>query len=431
MKIGLQTWGSEGDIQPFIALAAGLTKAGHEATLVVADNVGRDYSGLADRFRFKLLHVANPEKPDAEKVEQVWRELIEVGNPIRQAELVMKYGFDPVTEPMFEAATQLCRTTDAVVGHFFVFPLAVAAEQAGVPLAKVVIVHNCLPSGEICPPGLPDFGRWAYPLGWKLVRGMVNKIFLPRINALRQREGLASDRDVMGQSWTSDTLTLVAVSPSICPTPSDWTGNHSVCGFLNLPAESTVEKPPDGLEAFLAAGTPPVYFTFGSMMLSSREYIKEVVAIWNATARIVGCRAVFQLPGDGRSVMDNDESVCTVPRAPYETIFPQCAAIVHHGGAGTTQASLLAGRPSVVVAHMADQFFWGAELERLGVAGPTRHRKGLTAAKLAQSVRIVFSSPDMQTRAARLGAAMSRENGTQAAVALIEARLGRTRLAAK
>jgi sterol 3beta-glucosyltransferase len=83
------------------------------------------------------------------------------------------------------------------------------------------------------------------------------------------------------------------------------------------------------------------------------------------------------------------------------------------------------------VAHMADQFFWGAELERLGVAGPTRHRKGLAAAKLAQSVRIVFSSPDMQTRAARLGAVMSRENGIQTAVALIEARLRRTRLAAK
>ena len=114
MKIGLQTWGSEGDIQPFIALAAGLTKAGHEATLVVADNVGRDYSGLADRFGFRLLHVANPEKPDAEKVEQVWRELIEVGNPIRQAALVMQYGFDPITESMYAAATEHCRTTDAV-----------------------------------------------------------------------------------------------------------------------------------------------------------------------------------------------------------------------------------------------------------------------------------------------------------------------------
>ena len=431
MRIGLQAWGSEGDIQPFIALAAGLTKAGHEATLVVADNVGRDYSGLATRFGFRLRNVPNPEQPSAEQVEQVWRELIEVGNPLRQAALVMQYGFDPVTEPMFAAATDLCRTSDAVVGHFFVFPLAVAAEQAGVPLATVVLVHNCLPSGDICPPGLPDVGRWAYPLGWKLVRGMVNKIFLPRINALRQREGLAPDHDVMGQSWVSELLTLVAVSPSICRTPSDWGGRYHVCGFLNLPADATMEEPPDGLDAFLAAGPPPVYFTFGSMMLSSREYLREVVAIWHETIRMVGCRAVFQVPGNGRSVIDNDERVFTVPRSSYQVIFPQCAAVVHHGGAGTTQASLLAGRPSVVVAHMADQFFWGTELERLGVAGPTRHRKGLAAAKLAQSVRMVHSSPDMQTRAARLGAAMSRENGIQTAVALIEARLRRTRLAAK
>jgi len=67
----------------------------------------------------------------------------------------MQYGFDPVTEPMFAAATDLCRTSDAVVGHFFVFPLAVAAEQAGVPLATVVLVHNCLPSGGHLPAGPP------------------------------------------------------------------------------------------------------------------------------------------------------------------------------------------------------------------------------------------------------------------------------------
>jgi len=423
MRIGLQTWGSEGDVQPFIALAAGLTKAGHEVTLLVSDNAGRDYSGLAKRFGFQLRNIPNPENPSAEKVERVWREIIEVGNPIRQAELVMKHGFDPLTESMYQAATELCHMNDAVVGHFFVFPLHIAAEKAGVPLAKVNVVHNSLPSSEICPPGLPDFGRWSYPLGWKLVRGMVNRIFLPRINSLRQREGLPFDDDVMMQSWASDTLNLVAVSPTICHAPADWGGRHSVCGFLNMPSEMTIEEPPAGLEDFLAAGEPPVYFTFGSMMLTNREYIRESVGIWTETVRKVGCRAVFQLPWEDLSVFETDERVFKVKRAPYKTIFPKCALVVHHGGAGTTQSSLLAGRPSVVVAHMADQFFWGSELERLGVAGPTRHRKGLTAANLAKSIQRVLMNPDMADKAATLGAAMSGEDGVKTAVNLIEARL--------
>lgn len=76
MRIGLQTWGSEGDVQPFTALAAELVGVGHEVTLLVTDNAGRDYSGLAQRFGYKLIAVENPESPSLEQVEEVWREII-------------------------------------------------------------------------------------------------------------------------------------------------------------------------------------------------------------------------------------------------------------------------------------------------------------------------------------------------------------------
>lgn len=212
MRIGLQAWGSEGDIQPFTALAAGLVQAGHEVTLAVTDNAGRDYSDPAKRFGYRLVAVPNPQTPTAEQIEAVWRRIIDVENPIRQAELVMTYGFDPVLEPIYSAAKALCASNDAVVGHFFVFPLRVAAEKADVPAATVNIVHNCLPSASICPPGLPDLGRWSYPLGWRLVQFMVNRIFLPRVNALRVRERLRPETDVMTQTWAADRLNLIAVS---------------------------------------------------------------------------------------------------------------------------------------------------------------------------------------------------------------------------
>jgi len=426
MKIGLQTWGSEGDVRPFTALAAGLARAGHEVTLLVTDNVGRDYSGLAQRFGYRLVAVQNPDSPPPERVEEVWREIIRVGNPIRQAELVMRYGFDPATEAMFSAAKDLCASNDAVVGHFFVFPLRVAAEMTEVPMATVNIVHNCLPSSQICPPGLPDFGRWSYPLGWMLVRKMVNRIFLPRVNSLRRRQGLRPDVDVMTQTWASERLNLVTVSPSICQAPSDWGTNHRVCGFLNPPADLLEEELPGGLEEFLATGKPPVYFTFGSMMLHNLDYIREAAAIWTETVRRVGCRAVFQLPCEDLSMVETGEHVFKVRRSPYKKVFPKCSVVVHHGGSGTTQSSLLAGCPSVVVAHMADQFFWGSELERLGVAGPTQRRKGLSPRRLANSIAQVLARPDKAKRASALGAAMSEENGVEVAVRLIEEKLGQT-----
>jgi UDP:flavonoid glycosyltransferase YjiC (YdhE family) len=424
MKIGLQAWGSEGDIQPFTALAAGLVEAGHEVTLVVTDNVGRDYSALAKRFGYRLTPVPNPQMPSKEEVEKVWRQIIALGNPIQQAEFVMRYGFDPVMEPMFAAARDLCAESDAVVGHFFVYPLRVAAEKAGVPVATLNIVHNCLPSAKICPPGFLDLGTWSYSLAWRLVRGMVNHIFLPRVNALRTREGLRPDTDVMTQTWAADRLNLIAVSPQICQAPPDWDARHRVCGFLNPPASLMTDDLPMGLDEFLSAGDPPAYFTFGSMMPSSLDYLRETVAIWTEAVRRLGCRAILQIPWSDASVFDSDHRWFKLERAPYHKVFPRCSMVVHHGGAGTTQSALLAGRPSLIVAHVSDQFFWGAELERLGVAGKTLKRKGLNAGKLAVRVAKVLADPTMLSSATALGRRMAGENGVVTAVELIEKHLG-------
>jgi UDP:flavonoid glycosyltransferase YjiC (YdhE family) len=424
MRIGLQTWGSEGDARPFIALAAGLVRAGHEVALAITDNAARDYSGSAARFGFRLIEAPHPDKPTPEHGVQVLREIVATGDPVRQAELLLRFGFDPVAGVMHDAARRLCAENDAVIGHFFLFPLQVEAEKAGLPLIKVMLAHNCLPSREICPPGLPDLGRWSYPLGWRLTRWAVNRIFLPRINALRQREGLAPDRDVMTRSWISPVLNLVAVSPSLRPAPADWAGRCSLSGFLRLPDDGGPDEAlPPGLEDFLSAGPPPVYFSFGSMLVRHPTAIREVAAIWEEAVRRAGCRAVFQLPGEEPGPLQGLDQAFVVPRAPHARVFPRCAAVAHHGGAGTVQTTLLAGRPSVVVAHLADQFFWGDELARLGAAGPKLTRRELDAGTLAEALRRVLDSPDMQARAAALGAAMAREQGLDQAVRLIEERL--------
>jgi len=420
MKIGLQTWGSEGDIRPFTSLAAGLKLAGHDVTLVVTDNAGRDYSSLAQRYGFKLIALPGPITPSQDEAAKIWQAIIDIGNPIKQAEMIMTYGFDPVMESMYLAAKELCAENDLVIGHFFVFPLRVAAEKANIPIATLNIVHNCIPSKFTCPPGFPDLGKWFYPLGWKLVKTMINRIFLPRVNSLRTREGLNQDTDVMLQTWAAEKLNLLAVSPSICERPKDWDNRHKVCGFLNPPHESTKEKLPEGLDDFIKSGSPPIYFTFGSMMLSDLTEIRKTLAIWQDAVKKLDCRAILHVPWDDLSVFETTQDMFMVNRTPYSEVFPRCSVIVHHGGAGTTQSSLLAGKPSVVVAHMADQTFWGSELKRLGVAGNVLQRKSLTSKELSKNISFVLNDSTMPIMATAIGQKMVGEDGVKNAIQHIE-----------
>ena len=155
-------------------------------------------------------------------------------------------------------------------------------------------------------------------------------------------------------------------------------------------------------------------------MLSDLAEIRKTLRVWQKTIEKLGCRAIVQVPWDDLSAFETKQNVFMVNRSPYAEVFPRCAAIVHHGGAGTTQSSLLAGKPSVIVAHMADQTFWGAELKRLGVAGDTLQRKSLTAQKLAKGITFVLNDPTMPEKAAAIGHAMTREDGVKKAIQLVE-----------
>jgi sterol 3beta-glucosyltransferase/vancomycin aglycone glucosyltransferase len=160
------------------------------------------------------------------------------------------------------------------------------------------------------------------------------------------------------------------------------------------------------------------------MMLANLDYLREVAGIWIDAVQRVGCRAVLQLPWHDLSVFETNDKIFKVRRSPYTKVFPRCALIVHHGGAGTTQAALLAGRPSIVVAHVSDQFFWGAELERLKVGGRTLKRKGLEATQLAAGIADALAIPALATNAIEIGQRMSLECGVTRAAELIEQRLG-------
>ncbi len=416
MRIGIQTWGSEGDLRPFFALGRGLAARGHEVDLAYTSIEGRDYSDLAARCRIRAEAVGVDDLRTLRAGGDGPPEAVLSAPPMRQFRWVIERYFDPVVEPMWSAAQRLAARSDVLVAHFACHPLGAAADQAGLPFFSVATAPM-FPTRTAPPPGAPDLGP-LNRLTWRLVERIADEAFLARANALRARAGVPLLRRVHRDGIRRVAALLTAVSPTLFPQPRDWPEKAPVVGFLELPAEAEPWTPAPELEAFLACGPPPVLLTFGSMM-EQPDLCRGAIELLRSATERARIRALLQAPthvAQGRAA----EGVYVLGHVPHIALLHRCAAVVHHGGAGTTQAVLRAGLPSVVVPHVVDQFFWAQVLHARGVAPKPLPRRRATPAALATRIREAVASEPMRARAAALGAAMRAEDGVARAVEWIE-----------
>lgn len=210
---------------------------------------------------------------------------------------------------------------------------------------------------------------------------------------------------------------LYAHSPTVLARPADWRPDWHVTGFwfLDAPPDWT---PPKSLTDFLAAGPPPVYIGFGSM--SNRQPAQTTAIVVEALRRS-GQRAILATGWGGLASSDQRGDLFVIDEVPHDWLFPQVAAVVHHGGVGTTAAGLRAGVPAVIVPQFGDQYFWGDHAQRIGAALRPLPRKQLTADKLAAALQQVTQDVDLRHRASAVGAMIRAEDGIIQAVRLIEA----------
>src|SRR5262245_19496717 len=356
MRIGLQAWGSEGDIRPFIALGHGLARRGHDVELLYTDFEDRHFEALARTLGFRARPIATP-VASHDEMTRIGHQIMKARDPLTQSRIIVDRLFNPVSEQLFAASTELCQRSDLVVGHFFVYQLQAASSLARVPHITVTFAHNLVPSRSMTPTGLPKLGEWANVFGWKLARFAVNRAVRADINRFRSRVGLPQFSDVMTQGWASQRLNLITVSPTICQPPADWPPHHRVCGFLAM-TSNELEAVSDEVLAFLNDGPPPVFMGFGSLMPTDRDLLEQTVSVFRLAAARARSRAIIHLPQGSHLEPGRDGDVLMIGRVSHAALFPRCAAIVHHGGAGTTHTALAAGVPSIVVPHVADQYFW-------------------------------------------------------------------------
>lgn len=245
-----------------------------------------------------------------------------------------------------------------------------------------------------------------------MYRGVFNK-WRNEVLELPPRSLMASP---LMQSDGQPVPAMYCYSPHVLPRPDDWPRTTIVTGYWFLDRTSDW-RPPTGLPEFLASGAPPVYVGFGSM--AGRDPGRVTKIVLGALAKS-GQRGVIASGWGGLKASKLPDEVFTIESAPHEWLLPRVAAVVHHGGAGTTAAGLHTGRPTVICPFFGDQPFWGRRVFELGLGPKPIPQKKLTVDNLASAIRAAVSEEAMRRGAADMGERIRAEDGVGRAVEFIE-----------
>jgi sterol 3beta-glucosyltransferase len=421
MKIALVTHGTRGDAQPFAALGLALMARGHKVTLAVPPNL----VSFVETCGVKAGKIAIDSQAFMESDEgRKWLASGNVSAFMKRMNAISQLHRDELIDDFLRALESADLIVSGVLTEDFA---AVVAERYGTPLLALHLAPlrptsafpNCLVTTRALP--FSALNRASHALldsvWWKGHRDDVN--------TFRQRQGLApANRSTARRLAEQGAHTVHAFSPGLVPQPKDWGPTMPVGGSIRLPAAARArlgESTPDPeLSAWLKKGPPPIFFGLGSMPVRDPA---EMIRVVSDVTRKRGGRAVI---GAGWSRMEAarelPEGVRIVGALDHEWLFPECSAVVHHGGAGTTFTATSAGLPAVVCSVFADQPFWGVRIERLGVGVHLPFKK-LNAASLETAMARILE-PDVRNAAAGLGKNLSAEpDATPSIVALLE-RLG-------
>jgi UDP:flavonoid glycosyltransferase YjiC (YdhE family) len=414
IRIAIFTVGTEGDARPYAALGRGLAEAGHEVVVVTS----REFEGLV---RSQGLGFA----PLTADFLEMMRRNAAVIDQRGQMALVRTLMREIRRMSKSWAAEGLAAAAgvDLVIGSGNVSLLAASvAEKLGLAYVQSELQpfhpSRDVPPVLFRPPAVPlpgalnlAFYHLLRMLAWRLMRRAV--------------DGVRGDLGLSPYPWFGawhrpyggGGPVLYGFSAHVVPRQPEWPSRIAMPGYFVL-KQADDYAPPPRLERFLADGPPPIYIGFGSMVSGKA---RDLAQIATEAVRMLGRRAVIASgwAGLGDSIGASDD-ILVIPGVPHDWLFPKVALAVHHCGAGTTAAAARAGIPVVPVPFVGDQFFWGWQLGRLGVATPRLERSELTAERLAGAIRLA-EAPPMVARAAALGARLRAEDGIAAAIRQLEA----------
>ncbi|XP_062019257.1 sterol 3-beta-glucosyltransferase UGT80B1 isoform X1 [Rosa rugosa] len=411
LKIAMLVVGTRGDVQPFLAMAKRFQEFGHRVRLATHANfstfvksAGVEFYPLGGDPRVLAGYMARnkgliPSGPGEISIQR------------KQLKAIIESLLPACTEPDIETGVPF--KAQAIIANPPAYGHAHVAEALGVPL-HIFFTMPWTPTYEFPHPlaRVPQSaGYWlSYIvvdlLIWWGIRSYINdfrkkKLKLAPIAYFSTYHGSISHLPT-GYMW----------SPHVVPKPSDWGSLVDVVGycFLNLGSKY---QPQDEFVQWIQKGPKPIYIGFGSMPLDDPKQTTDIIL---EALKDTGQRGIIDKGwGDLGNLTEASDSVFLLEDCPHDWLFPQCSAVVHHGGAGTTATGLRAGCPTTVVPFFGDQFFWGDRIHEKGLGPSPIPISQLNVESLSNAIKFMLE-PEVKSRALEIAKLIENEDGVAAAV---------------
>lgn len=411
MRFTMLALGSRGDVQPYVALGRGLLDRGHSVRFVTFENFEPLVRGQGLDF--------HPVMGDSQALLNTLpgMGIMESGqNPFRVMRGIMQTFGQLIDDYIESFSADILRETDAIINQL---PAALFGRDLAESLHIPHMIASVIPLVETSAFPLSlmatrSMGGLLNRLSYRLAQRMVWQGFHSGVNRFRQQLGLKPTSFAAYFRRQTDPV-INGFSPLVVPPPPDWGDRVHTVGYWLLDEHDW--QPPDDLMRFLESGDPPVFIGFGSMPMRDPQATTQIIL---EAVQQAGVRCILSSGWGKLGEIALPETVFRLEYAPYAWLFPQMAAVVHHGGSGTTGFGLRAGVPGLIVPFAADQPYWGKRIADLGVGPQPLAYKQLTANRLAAAVQEAVSDSAMRQRAAQLGTKLREEDGLAQAVQLIE-----------
>jgi UDP:flavonoid glycosyltransferase YjiC (YdhE family) len=355
MRFILASVGTDGDIFPYVGAGAALRSRGHQVTLLACAHY--ETLARAHGFAFKPL-VSAQENDELFNHPDFW-------NPRKNALLMARWGGRFISR-QYELFTHLITEDTVLAASPGVLATGLIHEKFGIPWVNFIL-QPWMISSSISPPIMPGFGflrrapRPVWKVFWRALDVVVDNLIGRSLNRARASLGLKPRRRILSH-WLSPQLVLGLFPEWYGPPQADWPSQIRLIGFPMYDGGQGESLTPE-LLAFCRARTPPIAFTFGSGMAHPSELFRASLQ----ACAVLGQRGIFLTKFEDKLPSPLPPHIFHTVSAPFTKLFPECAAVVHHGGIGTMAEAMAAGIPQLVCPFCFDQFDNGARAKRLGV----------------------------------------------------------------
>ena len=413
MRVVLNTFGSFGDIHPYMAIAMELQGRGHVPVIATMEIYREKIEGAGLEFFPVRPNIPQPKEQDPELIEKIME-------PKTGPRFLMEGLVFPAVRDSYADLTEAVKGADLLVTHPAAPAGPLVGRKTGMPWVSTVLAPFSFISAY--DPPVPPFWQWTRKLsvlGPEVMGFLLNlsksQYKAKAVTNFRDELGLPDLGNPMFEGQHSPTRVLALFSQLFAQPQPDWPPQTAVTGFCFYDGHHETVIPPE-LIRFLDSGAPPIVFTLGSSAVwVARDFFNESIE----AARSIGRRAVL-LIGDERNLPRSlPHGVIAVDYVPYQSLLPRACAVVHHGGVGTTSQALLAGVPTLIVPFAFDQSDNAEHAFRMGTSR-TLYRKNYRAAKVAGELEELLRHPFYSSHALEVSQKLKRENGPARAADLIE-----------